>query len=81
MVWQCPAWSACCKQLAWLWLVKSASGLKILLATVPMGHGMSKISHTEPSQHCNITHWTHMEEMEWFGSAAKSIIILFSTLF
>jgi hypothetical protein len=36
----------------------------------PQGHEMSKISHiTDPSCHCNITHWTHMEEMEWFSSA------------
>ena len=29
---------------------------------------MLKISHTEPSQHSNITHWTHMEEMKWSSS-------------
>jgi hypothetical protein len=30
---------------------------------------MTQISHTEPSQHFNITHWTHVEEMKWFSSA------------
>jgi hypothetical protein len=34
-----------------------------------MAYGMSKISHTEPSQHCHITYWTHLEEMKWFSSA------------
>ena len=29
---------------------------------------MSKISHTQPSQHGNITQWTHMEEMKWSSS-------------
>jgi hypothetical protein len=24
-------------------------------------HGVSIISHTEPSQHCNITHWIQMK--------------------
>jgi hypothetical protein len=36
-------------------------------------HGMSKISHTEPSQHCNITHWTHVQEMKWFSSAMLDV--------
>ena len=44
-------------------------------ATVPRGHGMSKISHTEPSQHGNITHWTHMEEMKWFSSAMLDVLV------
>ena len=35
---------------------------------------MSKISQTEPSQHCNITHWTHMEEMKWFSSAMLGVL-------
>ena len=35
---------------------------------------MTKISHTEPSQHCNITHWTHMEEMKWFSSAMLDVL-------
>jgi hypothetical protein len=39
-----------------------------------MGHGMSKISHTEPSQHFNITHWTHMEEIKWFGSVLLGVL-------
>ena len=37
-------------------------------------HGVSKISHTEPSQHCNITHWIHMEEMKWFSSAMLGVL-------
>jgi hypothetical protein len=37
-------------------------------------HGMSKISHSEPSKHCNITHWTHMEEMKWFDSAKTKVV-------
>jgi hypothetical protein len=39
-----------------------------LPGTAPRGHGMSKISLTEPSYHGNITHWTHMEEMKWSNS-------------
>ncbi len=35
---------------------------------------MSIISQTEPSQHCNITHWTHIEEMKWFSSAMNSML-------
>jgi hypothetical protein len=35
---------------------------------------MSNISQTEPSQHCNITHWTHMEEMKWFSSAMLGVL-------
>jgi hypothetical protein len=35
---------------------------------------MFKISHTEPSQHCNITHWMHMDETEWFGSALLGVL-------
>jgi hypothetical protein len=43
--------------LARLWL---KSG-KLLDVAVSSGHGTTQISHTEPSQHCNITHWTHIE--------------------
>jgi hypothetical protein len=39
-----------------------------------MGHGKSEISQTEPSQHCNITHWTHMEEMEWLCRAPLGLL-------
>ena len=36
---------------------------------------MSIISQEEkPSQHCNITHWTHMEEMKWFSSAMLDVL-------
>jgi hypothetical protein len=42
-------------------------------ATVPQGHGVSKISGTEPSQHGFIAHWTHMEEMKWFSSALHGV--------
>jgi hypothetical protein len=35
---------------------------------------MSNISQTEPSKHCNITHWTHMEEMKWFSSAMLGVL-------
>ena len=38
------------------------------------GHGMSKISHTEPSQHCIITYLTHMEEMECFSSGLLGVL-------
>jgi hypothetical protein len=37
-------------------------------------HGMSKISHTEPSQQSKIFHWTHMEEMKWFSSAMLGVL-------
>ena len=43
-------------------------------AAVPDRHGMSKIGHVEPSQHDNITHWTHMEEMKWFSSALLGVL-------
>jgi hypothetical protein len=36
--------------------------------------GMTQISHTEPSQHFNITHWTHVEEMKWFSSALLGVL-------
>ena len=29
---------------------------------------MSNFSPTQPSQHGNITQWTHMEEMKWSSS-------------
>ena len=35
---------------------------------------MPKISHTEPPQHCDITHWTHVEEMKWFSSAMLGVL-------
>jgi hypothetical protein len=35
---------------------------------------MSKISQTEPFQHCTITHWTHAEEMKWFSSATLGVL-------
>ena len=35
---------------------------------------MSKMSQTEPSQHYNITHWTHMEKMKWFSSAMLGVL-------
>jgi hypothetical protein len=35
---------------------------------------MSKISHTKPSQHSTITHWTHTEEMKWFISAVLVVL-------
>jgi hypothetical protein len=35
---------------------------------------MSKISNTEPSQHSNITHWTHIDEMKWFSSAMLGVL-------
>ena len=42
--------------------------LTFLPAQVHQRHSMPKVSHTQPSQHSNITHWTHMEEMEWPSS-------------
>jgi hypothetical protein len=41
---------------------------------VTRAHGISKISHTEPSHHCTITHWTHMEEMKWFSSSVLGVL-------
>jgi hypothetical protein len=35
---------------------------------------MTKISHTEPSQHYNSTHWSHMEQMKWFSSAMLGVL-------
>ena len=44
-------------------------------AALQLGHSMPKVSHTEPSsQHCNITHWTYMEEMKWFSSASHHVL-------
>ena len=43
-------------------------------ATVPRGHAMSKIGHTKPSYHGNITHWTHMEEMKWSSSSILGVL-------
>jgi hypothetical protein len=39
-------------------------------ALVPGRHGMSKISHTEPSHHCKTTHWTHTGICQMFWPAA-----------
>ena len=35
---------------------------------------MSKISHTQPSHHDNITHWTHMDEKKWSSSGFLSLL-------
>jgi hypothetical protein len=35
---------------------------------------MFKISHTEPSYHGNITHWTHMEEMKRSSSGFLAVM-------
>jgi hypothetical protein len=35
---------------------------------------MPQISPTEPSHHCNITHWTHVKEMKWFSSAMLGVL-------
>jgi hypothetical protein len=43
-------------------------------AAVTRRHGMTKISHREPYHHCNITHWTHMEEMKLFSSAMLGVL-------
>jgi hypothetical protein len=65
-------WPQTTLDLAWLWLKYA----KLLFASiaVPHGYGISKISHTEPSQHCIILHWTHMEEMKWFSSAMLGVV-------
>jgi hypothetical protein len=47
-------------------------------ATVPQGHGVSKISGTESSQHGFIAHWTHMEEMK-YGSAVPCFMCWLQT--
>ena len=74
MVQQCHAWCAGCK-CAWFWLGSAAWNLpNFWQAAVPNRHGMSKISHTEPSQHCNITHWTHIEEMKWFSLVILDVL-------
>ena len=36
---------------------------------------MSNISHTQPSYHDNITHWTHMDEMKWFSSGLLALLV------
>ena len=41
---------------------------------------MSKISHTQPSQHANITHWTHMKEMKWSSSGFLAGVIAANNL-
>jgi hypothetical protein len=41
---------------------------------VTRAHGMSKISHTEPFHHCNITQWTHIDEMKWFSSSMVGVL-------
>ena len=35
---------------------------------------MSKISHTWPSQHGNILHWTHMDEMKGSSSGFHALL-------
>ena len=35
---------------------------------------MSKINLGEPSQHGNITHWTHMEDMKWSSSGLLGVL-------
>jgi hypothetical protein len=35
---------------------------------------MTKISHTEPSQHFNSTHWSHMKQMKWFSRAMLGVL-------
>jgi hypothetical protein len=53
--------------LAWLWL-KPAKHIARDSATGTW-HVQNQ-PHTEPSQNCNITYWTHrIEEMKWFSSA------------
>ena len=37
---------------------------------------MSKISLTQPLQHGNITHWTHMEELKWSSSSFLGVLVL-----
>jgi hypothetical protein len=70
--------------LAWLWLEsakllagRSAEQTMVFPQSATQcraDHGVPTISHTEPSQHCNITHWTNMEETEWFSSALLDIL-------
>jgi hypothetical protein len=43
-----------------------------------MGHGMSKISHTGPSQHCDITHWTATWR-KWNGFAVPCLVCWLQT--
>jgi hypothetical protein len=38
-------------------------------------YDMFKISHTEPSYHGNITHWTHMEEMKRSSSGFLAVLV------
>ena len=42
--------------------------------SVPRGHGMSKISHTQPSEHGNILQWTHMDEMKSSSSGFLALL-------
>jgi hypothetical protein len=72
---QCHGCSAGRNQ-PWFWL---GSGRNLLSnfrpVAVPRRHGMPKISHTEPPQHCDIiTHWTHVEEMKWFSSVMLGVL-------
>jgi hypothetical protein len=55
--------------LAWLW-IKSA---KLSTSTVPGQHGMSKIRHTKPFLHSNITHWTHIDDIS-NGSTVSCLV-------
>jgi hypothetical protein len=73
MVQQCHAWCADFKQ-PWFCLAVAEICQTFLPTAVPRRHGMPNISQTEPSQHCNITHWTHMEEMKWFSSAMLGVL-------
>jgi hypothetical protein len=52
-----------------LWLEFFA---KLLANSSERRHELSKISHTEPSHHCDITHWAYMEE--WFSTAMVGVV-------
>ncbi len=58
----------------WFWVGSGWNLPNFCLAAMPQGHGMSKIRHTKPFQHCNITHWTHMKVMEWFSRAMLGVL-------
>jgi hypothetical protein len=47
-------------------------------APVPRRHGMSKISQTEPSKHCNITHYGPIWR-KWNGSAVPCLVCWLQT--
>ena len=73
MVQQCFHWCDGCKQ-PWFWLGSVQILPNFCPATEPRRHGMSKIRHAEPSQHVNITHWTHMEGMKWSSSGFIGVL-------